>query len=56
VSDDYERRKSAVEWVARRIVEGSGGKVSSEKAHQEAAKVARETDSKQNKQPKKDRR
>jgi Arc/MetJ family transcription regulator len=43
---DYERRKEAVEKLARDMVKHSGGKISSDQAARDAAKVARETDSK----------
>jgi Arc/MetJ family transcription regulator len=43
---DYEKRKEAVEKLAREMVRHSGGKISSDQAARDAAKVARETDSK----------
>jgi hypothetical protein len=42
----YERRKQAVDNLARDIAKHGG--LSSEKAHQKAAEVARETDKKRN--------
>jgi len=46
---DYEKRKQAVEKLANEMVRTSGGKISSDKAAQEAAKIARDTDSKRGK-------
>ena len=43
---DYEKRKEAVEKLARDMVKHSGGRISSDQAARDAAKVARETDSK----------
>ena len=47
--NDYEKRKEAVEKLARDMVKHSGGKISSDQAARDAAKVARETDSKKGK-------
>jgi polyhydroxyalkanoate synthesis regulator phasin len=44
---DYDRRKEAVEKLAGDLVKHSG--MSSEKAKEQAAKVARETDAKKGK-------
>lgn len=46
---DYEKRKEAVDKLAREMVRHSGGKISSDQAARDAAKVARETDSKKGK-------
>lgn len=46
---DYEKRKQAVEKLANEMVRHSGGKISSDKAAQDAAKIARDTDSKRGK-------
>ena len=46
---DYEKRKQAVEKLAREMVRHSGGKISSDQAARAAAKVPRETDSKKGK-------
>ncbi len=43
---DYERRKEAADFVARKIVENSRGKVNSDEAHKKAAEIAREQDKK----------
>lgn len=43
---DYEKRKRAQEWVAERMQRSSGGRISSEEAHKESARVAREQDAK----------
>lgn len=43
---DYEKKRQAVEKMANDMVRHSGGRISSDQAQREAAKVARETDSK----------
>lgn len=42
----YEQRKRAQEWVAEKLRQSSNGKITSEQAHQESARIARETDAK----------
>lgn len=46
---DYEKRQQAVEKLARDMVKHSGGRISSDQAARDAAKVARDTDSKKGK-------
>lgn len=42
----YEQRKKAQEWVAEKLRESSKGRISSEEAHRESGRIARETDAK----------
>lgn len=42
----YEQRKKAQEWVAEKMRESSKGRISSEEAHRESGRIARETDAK----------
>ncbi len=44
MSADYETRKKAQEWVAEKLKQHTGK--SSEEAHRESARIARETDAK----------
>jgi len=49
VSGDYEKRKNAQEWIAEKITKHNGK--SSEEAHRESAKIAREQDAKNANKP-----
>ena len=53
---DYEKRKNAQEWVAQKIKESSGGRISSEEAHKESARIARDTDAKAKPNPNRKRK
>jgi hypothetical protein len=46
---DYEKRRQAVEKMANDMVRHSGGKITHDKAHQEAQRIARESDARKGK-------
>ncbi len=46
MSADYEKRKKAQEFIAERMKNSSGGKIDSDQAHRDSAKIAREQDAK----------
>lgn len=43
---DDEKKRSSVEWVAERMKNSSKGRITSEEAHREVAKVQRDLDRK----------